>query len=98
MYNIESIEDLERRIYIALKVKKGTFLYNRDLGSNLHTLDTSSDEFYEQCKNMTEEALAEFKQIDITDITPVKDEIGFTIVINYKYLNQKLTTEVKISG
>lgn len=39
---INGLDELKQRIYIRLKVKRGSFIYNRNLGSELSLLSESS--------------------------------------------------------
>ena len=85
MYRISGIEETLQRCKILLGIKRGSFCYNRNLGSDIDTL-ADDDEYLEgNALLLVREALLPIKQLTVKRVVPIKDG-------NHLYLN--ITVEV----
>ena len=66
---ISGIKELLQRVLIRLTVKKGSFIYDKDLGSNLYTLKNTNKDIKNQAIIMVKEALADMREIEVEDIS-----------------------------
>ena len=66
---ISGIKELLQRVLIRLTVRKGSFIYNKNLGSNLYTLKNTNKDIKNQAIIMVKEALADMKEIEVDDIS-----------------------------
>lgn len=66
---ISGIKELLQRVLIRLTVKKGSFIYDKDLGSDLYTLKNTNKDIKNQAIIMVKEALADMREIEVEDIS-----------------------------
>ena len=66
---ISGIKELLQRVLIRLTVKKGSFIYDKDLGSDLYTLKNTNKDIKNQALIMVKEALADMREIEVEDIS-----------------------------
>ena len=66
---ISGIKELLQRVLIRLTVKKGSFIYDKDLGSDLYTLKNTNKDIKNQAIIMIKEALADMRKIEVEDIS-----------------------------
>lgn len=82
IYSINGLAETIQRCNLLLKVKKGSFCYNRNLGSNLHLL-----KYDENIKGnailLVKEALAPLPQVSVknVDVEHKNDIIKLSITI-----------------
>ena len=66
---ISGIKELLQRVLIRLTVKKGSFIYDKNLGSNLYTLKNTNKDIKNQAIIMVKEALVDIREIEVDDIS-----------------------------
>lgn len=66
---ISGMKEMLQRALIRLTVKKGSFIYDKNLGSNLYTLKATSGNIKNKATLIVKEALADMTEITVDDIT-----------------------------
>ena len=95
---ISGAEKILQQISIRLAIRKGSFPYNKDLGSELYKLRTSTDEATQrEAFSYVQEALRDMKDVEVIsvkcsfveqDTLAVKVSISF----NNKFFNLEVLT------
>ncbi len=70
IYTISGMEETVQRCKILLGIKKGSFCYNRNLGSNLDSLSTEDEYLSGNALLLVREALLPLKQVEVTNVIP----------------------------
>lgn len=58
-------DELLQRAYICIAVKKGSFIYNRELGSEIHLLNKSDDRLADKLLLVMNEAIMDCKGVTV---------------------------------
>lgn len=66
---ITGMQEILQRILIRLTVKKGSFIFDPDLGSNLYTLKTSGLSAKGDALKLVREALQDMKGISVENVS-----------------------------
>lgn len=61
-------EELVQRAMIRLCVKKGSFIYDKKLGSNLYTLTENTDDIKAKVISYAREALLDMNNVTVDDV------------------------------
>lgn len=83
MTYIDCVDEIAQRVKIACSIRKGDFVYDRNLGSLAHTVRSSDPMLLEKLLMVFREACAD---IPYTDITVTKTEVE----------NEKITATVDV--
>ena len=83
IYKISSMEETLQRCKIVLNVKKGSFCYNPQLGSNLNLLEADDQRLQDNALLLVKEALLPLPQVTVcrTTATVLQDKILLNITI-----------------
>ena len=65
---ISGIEEILQRILIRLKVKQESFIYDRNLGSGLYTLNVETKDIQDKARDMIIEALKSMNEINVEKV------------------------------
>lgn len=84
VYSISAMEETIQRCMVLLKVKQGSFSYNRKLGSNIHLLKVSDKNLFGNATLLVKEALAPLVQVKVEKVETeiVEDKIILNIEIS----------------
>lgn len=78
-------DEIIERALIRLRVKKGSFIYNKDLGSKLHLLDlNSADE--NQLMAAVCDALSPIQEVEVTEVKRLVDKGNDTLSLSIDLL------------
>lgn len=94
--NITSIDEACQRARLIFSTKKGSFAYNRSLGADFSSVD-SSDVPSKTAKLICEEALASQKEISVGDVRLSQSSNGALLNVEIIYNGENKTVEVDIS-
>ena len=85
-----------QRVMIAASVRKGSFRYDRSLGTDYASLDSSDPLLREKLELLIREAAAgvDGAQVTLADL----DEVSRTAVLDIYSRGEKITTEVDLNG
>lgn len=93
---ISGLREIIQRINIRLKVKKGSFPYNPDLGSEISSLDINNLDNI-KIKALIEDALSDIDQVTVVDVEKMVDYkekiLYLTVYLNIS--NETVLLEVK---
>ncbi|WP_101697252.1 histidine kinase [Clostridium minihomine] len=67
-FSVSTKEELLQRAKIRLSVPKGSFSYDSQLGSRLHTLKLSGSDLNARARELTEEALAKMTELSVEKV------------------------------
>lgn len=93
-HSIDSVEEACQRVEFILSIKKGSYIYNRDLGcdfSSLKTADNKEKTAWLLCR----EALVSQNGIEIGNVGIVDDN---TLSVEVLYKGEKKTAEVRYNA
>ncbi len=79
---IENDDELLQEAFIALSAKKGMFIYDRSLGSELYKLFGTENYTDENVTAEAREALCRIPEAEVTDVELLTDKIIVTVDIN----------------
>lgn len=96
---INGIEEILQQIKLCAKIKKGSFIYNKELGSLVCELDFEKENALSDAEMLLNEAVADLKGIYVK-VTGLKtDDIGKrTMNLQIEMYNQTVNTEVVIDA
>ncbi len=93
---IQGIEEIAQRVKIACTIKKGSFVYDANLGSFAHTVDLSDDMAQEKLEMIFKEATID---IPYTTLRITKLDKGNKIaVVEVVCGEESVLTEVIVDG
>lgn len=67
-YLLSGLAELMQRVKLCLQIKKGSFLYDRSLGSELHTLERGTELLQQRAQMLVYEAVATVPQVRLYNI------------------------------
>lgn len=91
--SIEDSDALFQRAVICISSKIGSFIYDRNLGSNLSVTDFDTELAKEKAELIINEALAQFEDTYARVV-----EFGDTITLNITIGDEIRTEEVRLNG
>lgn len=97
LYYIDSMQELSQRIKIACSVKKGSFPYDRDLGSNSVLVDTEDERLKEKLSMIFKEATIDIPYTDLRVISVYERDGEMFAYIEITNGINIITTEVSIN-
>ncbi len=93
---IQGIEEIAQRVKIACTIKKGSFVYDTNLGSFAHTIDLNDDMAKEKLEMIFKEATID---IPYTTLRVTKlDRDNKTAVVEVTCGEESAMTEVIVDG
>ncbi len=75
-YLIGGLAELMQRVYISLKMKRGSFIYSRELGSELSGAEAVEDALHSRAELLAREAVADIPQAKLSNLTASRTEDG----------------------
>ena len=88
-------DKLRKAVYNAIKIPKGTYAYNKSLGSYMGSLDYGSNNIYEQCEIAVKEAVIDIKDIKyIRCILSNVTSSSLELKVEFEYMGKIYETEV----
>lgn len=73
--SIFGIDEILQKIYIMLKVKKGSFAYDRNLGSELYNIKNINEHINDKAKALVQQTLCDMKEdISVKNVEVTKQE------------------------
>lgn len=95
---IDGIDEIVQRVKIACSVKKGSFLYDRELGSYAHTVDLSQQSALEKLEMIYKEASIDIPYTDLKVLSVNTEDKEKSATIQICCGTKTVTTEVTING
>ncbi|MGN0551083.1 MAG: hypothetical protein ACI4I4_04480 [Acutalibacteraceae bacterium] len=96
-YLLSGLAELMQRVSIALKVKKGCFCLDQNLGSELYLLDKGSSLLQKRAEMLIREAIANVPQIEVSNIeASFLDDERLRIKLNVDFAGDKGSLEVVV--
>ncbi len=94
-YLLSGIAQLMQRVRIALKVQKGSFSLDENLGSELNLIDKKTDLLEKRTEMLIKEAIANVPQIEISNIkVEFTDDDKLKIQLNIHFGDEQGSLEV----
>lgn len=83
---LSSDEAVLQSAYIRIAAKKGKFFYNRELGSNIHSLDRNNEDFDKKFLFSVREAIVDLPQVKVEIVSKRLNKIviGLTYRSSYR--------------
>lgn len=73
--SIFGIDEILQKIYIMLEVKKGSFAYDRNLGSELYNIKNINEHINDKAKALVQQTLCDMKEdISVKNVEVTKQE------------------------
>lgn len=94
---IDSVEEILQRVKIACTIKKGSFPFDRQLGSYAHTLSLDDDLLTQKLEMIYKEATIDIPYSQLEVLSVNKDALTPTALVRVTCLNQSGETEVTIN-
>lgn len=85
-YLLSGLAEMMQRVSLCLKIKKGCFPYDRELGSELHTLKESTQPLRDTAALLVKEAAAQIPQVKILDVEAsfdVEKKLGLSVLLDF---------------
>ena len=67
-YTISETDELKQRLYIALSAKKGGFIYDRELGSDIFAVDLSEPDCINKIEVFASKALSDISNAEVIGV------------------------------
>lgn len=96
IHSINGLEETIQRCQFLLKVKKGSFCYNRTLGSNLHLLKYDEN-VRGNALLLVKEALAPLPQVSVKNVDVEYENEVIILKITIKAYSETATMEVIVN-
>ena len=95
---VSGVQELLQQALIRLKVKKGSFVYDPELGSELHTLQPGGSDLSAQALRLAREALKQMGSIQVQQaaVRRVERPENLEIVVTLKAVGQNGQWEVVV--
>ncbi len=95
---VSGIEQAVQQIKLAIGVKKGSFIYDRSFGSEIHKADFSSDSICKEVESLINESLISLGNVYVTVNSIWENSGNFyaDITVNMDY--EKKDVEVILNG
>lgn len=93
---VDGVDEILQRVKICCSIKKGSFLYDKELGVDYENADISSQRGLKQLEMLLNEAVIDISgvRVEITKAENQSDKIKLRLKISYK--GNKYETEVII--
>lgn len=73
---ISGYDEILQRVLIQLTVKKGSFIYDKSLGSRLYTLKATDGNLKERALSLVQEALINVSEVTVDDVRTILTNNG----------------------
>lgn len=94
---IDGIKEILQRVKIACTIKKGSFPFDRQLGSYAHTLNLDDDLLIQKLEMIYKEATIDIPYSKLEVVSVDKNALTPTALVRVTCLNQSGETEVTIN-
>ena len=91
-------ERIIKQVYNCLRIPKGSFIFDRDLGSNLYNLDIRNENALKTCIHMVEDALSRLPEVKLTECKLITFNNRYKVTVEFSYLKNNYETEITIYG
>ena len=95
---INSVSELAQRVKIACTVKKGDFLYDRQLGRNACSISADDPMLKEKLEMIFKEATIDIPYTDLSVLSADSSKGVITAKIKITCGSSSATTEVEVNG
>lgn len=96
-YLISGLSELMQRTAISLKVKRASYIYSRELGSELGKVKDVEDALHSRAELLAREAIADVAQTRLSNLKASIDENGkIKITLDISLNDESGTVEVTI--
>ncbi len=94
---VSGIDEVAQRLLICAQIPKGSFVYNKELGTNLRDIDLTSDRRILTATAILNEAVFDIKgaRAEVESFEKKEDKIHLKVKISYKGEERKV--EVMLS-
>ncbi len=96
MYFVEGMQETLQRCNILLQTKKGSFCYNKMLGSCLHLLQTTDPNLQGNALLLVKEALLPLPQVTVNSVQAILDNGAVNLEIEIEAYGEKGRLELSI--
>lgn len=96
IYFVNGMKETLQRCEILLKVRKGSFCYNRNLGSNLHLLQWHDDRLQGNALLLVKEALLPIPQVSVTSVLAKVINGTINLIIDIEAYGEKERLEMSV--
>lgn len=96
VYSISAMEETVQRCMILLRIKQGSFSYNRKLGSNIHLLKINDRNLLGNAILLAKEALAPLVQVKVESVKAEIVEGKIILNIEISAYDEKAKIEVTV--
>lgn len=94
---ISGMQEILQRVLIRLNVKKGSFIYDQELGCRLYTLSANTKNLKEKAKSMVIEALRPMNEVLVEDVSTSLTNSGENVDIHVTLTINNKQKEVVIT-
>lgn len=96
-YMISGLSELMQRVAISLKMKRASFIYSRQLGSDLGVVKDVENALHSRAELLAREAIADVPQTNMSDLkASITDDGKIKISLDLSIGDDKGTLEVII--
>lgn len=98
MVEISGINEILQKVFIILSVRKGSFCYDRNFGSELYKLRNYEDHLEDRAKMLAEEALYDLDYVKVNSVEVEIDSENdeFTLTLHLIIDGENYDLEVKV--
>lgn len=96
IYLVNGMKETLQRCEILLKIRKGSFCYNRNLGSNLHLLQLHDNNLQGNALLLVKEALLPVPQVSVTSVQTRVINGAINLIINIEAYGEKGRLEMSV--
>lgn len=79
---LSGYEEILQRVLIRLGVKKGSFVYDKNLGSRLYTLKSTDKNIREKALSLVREALIDIREVIVDNVYTTLTNDGENLELN----------------
>ena len=90
--------EVKRRVFNCIRIPRGNFVYNKDIGSGLYTLDLKRDNYKEQARLLVEEAMLCVPHTECTNVDIEIYDAGYKLIVAFAYKGESNVIEVMMNG
>ena len=94
---ISGVKEILQKVLIRLNVKKGSFIYDKDLGSNLYKLSANTKNLQNKARAIVIEALKPIKEVSVLEVLTKLTNLGENVEIHVNLAINEEEREVVIT-
>ena len=94
---ISGVKEILQKVLIRLNVKKGSFIYDKDLGSTLYKLSANTKNLQNKARAIVIEALKPIKEVSVLDVLTKLTNLGENMEIHVNLAINEEEREVVIT-